>query len=50
MLITLGAASPTVIPDMAANPGTPVTTTNPVQEALTTAQDAPAMEEWDTLQ
>ena len=45
MLITLGAASPTVIPSMAANPRMPVTNTNPGQEASTTALNAQAVEE-----
>ena len=47
MPITLGAASSAVIPSMAANPGTPVTITNPGQEALTTSLNTPAMEEWE---
>ena len=46
MPVTLGAASPTVILSMAANPGKPENNANPGQEALTTALDAPAMEEW----
>ena len=45
MQITLDAASPIVIPSIAANPGMPVTNTNPSKEALRTALDAPAMEE-----
>ena len=44
MPITLGVASPTVIPSVAGNPGTPVTNENPSQEALTTALNAQAME------
>ena len=47
MLITLDAASPTVIPNVAANPGMPVTNANPVQEASTTALNTQAMEEWE---
>ena len=47
MPITLSAASPTVIPSMAANQGMPVTNTNPGQETLTTALTAPAGEEWE---
>ena len=47
MSITLGAASPTVIPSMTASPGMLVTVTNPVQEALTTALEGPGMEEWE---
>ena len=43
--ITLGAASPTVIPSVAAYPGTPVTNTNPCQETSKAALDAPAAEE-----
>ena len=43
MLITLGAASPTVIPSMAATLSMPVTITNPVQEALAAVFDTPTM-------
>ena len=47
MLITLGAASPTIIPSEAATPGMPVTIMTPVQGALTTTivLDIPAMVE-----
>ena len=45
MPITLSAASPTVILIMTANLGMPVTIANPVQEVLTIALTAPAMEE-----
>ena len=45
MPITLGAASPTIIPSKAATPDMPVTTTCPVQEALSAAHNTPAMVE-----
>ena len=43
--ITLGVASPTIIPSMATTPGMPVTTMMPTQEALaaTAVLDTPAM-------
>ena len=47
--ITLGAASPTFIPSVAANPGTSVTNTNPAKEASTAALNAPTVEEWKLL-
>ena len=43
MLITLGAASPTIITSMTATPGMPVTTTCPVQEALAAVLNTQAM-------
>ena len=44
MPITLGVASPTIIPSVVTTPGTPVTITTPTQEAVatTTVLDTPA--------
>ena len=47
MPITLDAASPTVIPSMAANPGMTVTNAKSGKKALTTPLNAQAMEEWE---
>ena len=45
MLITLGAASPTIIPSMAATPDMPVSIMTEVQEALTEDLNTPAVVE-----
>ena len=42
-VITLGAASPTIVPSVATTLGMPVTVTSPVQEALATAVNTTAL-------
>ena len=47
MPITLGAASPTVLQSMAANPGMPVTNANTAQKVSAMVLDAQTVKEWE---